>query len=1127
MKLSAFAFAMILGLMAMNVAFANIARVPLFVTEGGLPPNILFIPDTSESMQEGLSQGRVGLDWDECYPGPDMDPDECLAGARHEDSKASIVKRVGLEIIDEFGESGQINMGLLSYQQYPASHRRNDVFPGHEVGGLGTVRWRLMHRIADARFSTDSDPDFFQPDHDEAWDSGLKRFREPHPTRDNAYIFYNVAVPGYHRETSGNWENDDRTYFCRYTGTNFLEGDEFPYDCYNDLQVYGDDNIAYQNEYQSFNVTLTDSMRQRGVDNWGENLVYVELGQFEWRANASPGLGFLHVPLGGIDEDGEVEDDHWDAIRDKLQPQRHNWSTGGGDVVNDPDWPLIAAGLTPLEGTMHTARDYFLGEEDYFSQEQGRTDDDMDIPRSCDANAAIWVTDGLPSVDASGNALGENPVEAMQRARDAVADFHDDTDVRTFIVGFALPPGVGDLFEGVEGFDTDNPLDVLAEAGGTGSAFDAGSEGELQSIMDGIFELVVSDARSSAASIATNSTRLDTESLAFLASFDTTNWSGELEAYEITQEGVLGDLRWEAEDGIPDPYSRHVITWDPDDGDTLYFEWDHPSGRHLTDDQKAALNQEPYSNDVDGQGQDRLYWLRGDQTNEGEGAFRERQRLLGDIVNSDPLFVQTQDFGYYHEENFEGGLYYFDHVRDMREHRPMLYVAANDGKLHGFDAENGEEVFAYVPNAIIHKLNRLTSEDYQREYFFDGSPRVGDVWDGSDWRRILVGSFAAGERGVYALDITDPESPEVLWEATAEDYDDIGYVIGEPSLGVTQSDDWVVIVPSGYGSNNNRAALTFLDPITGNEVDTWAPDDGDNPAGNGMASPVPVDVNGDRKLDHLYMGDLQGQLWRLDLTGNNWRAPDGLRSGNTPLPLFVAEGPNEEVQPITVRPQVARSPEGDIFVYFGTGKYFEDEDNLIPNNPPVQSFYGIRDDESEVSRGDLLEQEIIDEIEDFGFELRVTTENEISDEDGWLLDLVSPVAGREAERVIFNPVFRNGRIIFTTMIPSEDPCAAGGDGWLMEIDAFSGGRLDFSPFDLSGDGEFGEDSYVEVEIDGEMVRVPISGIRSEVGIPTTPAIISAGHEEFKMMMGSEAAMQALPPEKGDDSLGRQSWRQNR
>ena len=142
----------------------EISPKPLNLAVSSFQPNILLIPDTSESMQEGLSLGRVALDWDNCVPGPDMDPDVCLAGARSPFSKASIVKSVGLNLIENY--RGLVSMGLLSYQQQPPSPWRNDAFaePGFQDTGPGTVLWRLVHRPGDVRFATVPNPPFYDPD---------------------------------------------------------------------------------------------------------------------------------------------------------------------------------------------------------------------------------------------------------------------------------------------------------------------------------------------------------------------------------------------------------------------------------------------------------------------------------------------------------------------------------------------------------------------------------------------------------------------------------------------------------------------------------------------------------------------------------------------------------------------------------------------------------------------------------------------------------------------------------------------------------------------------------------------------------------------------------------------------
>lgn len=152
-------------------------------------------------------------------------------------------------------------------------------------------------------------------------------------------------------------------------------------------------------------------------------------------------------------------------------------------------------------------------------------------------------------------------------------------------------------------------------------------------------------------------------------------------------------------------------------------------------------------------------------------------------------------------------------------------------------------------------------------------------------------------------------------------------------------------------------------------------------------------------------------------------------------------------------------------VYFGTGKYFETEDDTLPNSPQIQNFYGVRDNGSTVSRADLTEQTII--FEGTGTlqnaagddsdnsqttqEVRVVSDNTVGTS-GWRLKLLAPSAAKgTGERVFSRAILRDGRIIFTSNIPDNNPCSHGGNGWLMEVDANTGGRLGYSVFDVNDD----------------------------------------------------------------------------
>ncbi|MCP3674723.1 MAG: hypothetical protein GY829_09700, partial [Gammaproteobacteria bacterium] len=350
---------------------------------------------------------------------------------------------------------------------------------------------------------------------------------------------------------------------------------------------------------------------------------------------------------------------------------------------------------------------------------------------------------------------------------------------------------------------------------------------------------------------------------------------------------------------------------------------------------------------------------------------------------------------------------------------------------------------------------------------------------------------------------------------------------------------------------------------------------------NGLASVSPVDVEDDFIVDAIYAGDLYGNLWKFDVEGDqtgNWAVKTTSPSaGSVITPLFQTQGivttdgycesnnnitickDTVERQPITSRPQIGFHPTySGYMVYFGTGQYIEADDNLTTLQN-TQSFYGVWDNDDDylttaLDAGDLLEQKIIEEInEDFtveydsngdGFidgndtprtdtyDLRVTSNNSIGwpSHKGWYMDLINQGASNTnnyGERQISNSVLRNGRIIFTTLIPSVNPCESGGTGWLMELDADSGARLEFSPFDLNDDGIFDSVDWVEVTIGGVDILVPTSGKKSKVGIIAAPGIVtsSSGDQEYKYNSGSSGDIEVTTENPGPRAKGRQSWKQ--
>jgi type IV pilus assembly protein PilY1 len=668
---------------------------------------------------------------------------------------------------------------------------------------------------------------------------------------------------------------------------------------------------------------------------------------------------------------------------------------------------------------------------------------------------------------------------------------------------------------------------------------------------------VIDERESSSSAVAANSTRLETNTFVYQGRFRTSDWTGQLLALELDpDDGTIAGLAWDAADLIPDPADRNIFTLD-EDGDGIEFLWDL-----LGSTQQGSL-------DMDMLGEARVDWLRGDQSLEdNEDGFRVRTAVLGDIVNSDPVFVGAQNFGYEALPVSTPGRDSYQDFRitkidvdgtddpdddsddDGRVLEPMLYVGANDGMLHAFDAETGEEWFAYVPSALIPELDALSDPSYSHRYFVDGQIAVGDAYidrgGGSDeWASVLVGTTGAGGKTVFALDVTNPhdfDENDVLWEFTGTDNigdpdtDDFGIPIGQPTIARTADGTWVAIFGNGYNSTNHHAVLYIVNLEDGTllrKIDTGA---GSLATPNGLATPSLL-ADATRTIQAAYAGDLHGNLWKFDLSNAD---PDLWTVAFSGSPLFTATDNAGVAQPITAPPQIGRHPNGGYMLYFGTGTFFQTGDNFV-SSPQEQSFYGIWDKTAPsvimyTDREDILtRQEILYEDDPAAlpsgrnFAVRVTSNNPTDWDSarGWFIDLVSPLNGAEGERVVSLPLLRNGRVIFPTLIPSASPCEFGGASWLMEIEAVSGKRLDQPPLDINEDGDIDSEDLVTVTIDGVSVTVAPSAIQSREGIIDTPAVLTTPDgNEIKVASGTSGNVEALR-ERGSGQRLRGSWRQLR
>lgn len=749
----------------------------------------------------------------------------------------------------------------------------------------------------------------------------------------------------------------------------------------------------------------------------------------------------------------------------------------------------------------------------------------------------------------------KNGVKVGRKYETGGSDYLDDVaqalfemDLRPDILK-TTPGQINNLVTYAIGFNdpslqTQSVLNDAATKGG-GRFFFASASTELASALDTVI-VDISSKVGSSSSVAANSSKLNNGAAIYQAKFDSADWSGSLTAYNLTPSedtngnglldpgedtngngildgGAVGAKAWDAATKIPAPDLRNIYTYNGAASTKgIPFKC-----TNLTTSQKTALGIVSCSSTTD-VGVWRLDYLRGKADHEQPNAarklfdpagpdfrstdtsiaiFRNRTHfdrlsglvtlpdpwILGDIVNSDPVFVSAEN-SYYDKlpATAPEGASYSSFVASKSLRRPMLYIGANDGMFHGYDANlttGGTEMLAYVPNNVYSNLTGLTTTQ-SHEYFVDGSPRAGDAYFAGTWHTVVVNSTGAGGKAWFALDITNPDAftgSNVLWEISDVDstvgsdlttdtttlrgfQKNMGWSLPQASVVKMNNGSWAAIIPNGYGSINNKAVLYVVDIQTGAIIKAFDTGQGGPSALtttlNGLSTPIAVDTDGDKMVDAIYAGDLLGNMWKFDVKGTSSSSWNIANSGN---PLFIAcTDPSTSItcnnsrQAITAKPQVGKSGSAQgsgVMVYFGTGKYFEDIDNNVlsedlNNNgvldtgedanfngrldlyPQTQTFYGIWDNGAPVAASSLQQQVITTLTTAGGFNLRVTTNHTVNypTQKGWYMNLLAnpAISYSDGERQISAPLLRNGRIIFTTITPvpinGEDACGEGSEG---------------------------------------------------------------------------------------------------
>jgi type IV pilus assembly protein PilY1 len=722
------------------------------------------------------------------------------------------------------------------------------------------------------------------------------------------------------------------------------------------------------------------------------------------------------------------------------------------DALQDKADDGSPSGYTPLVPTLKGALAYFKGQRN-----DGHYNEPYEL-LSCQPRIVVIVTDGL------GNTGTDNA------KIDAVVDDLIAEGISVVAVGFGLSNAtqldriVQKMQIAGEASEDDYLYHLHKEdINGVAIPFMAQNRQEFINAMNDIVNSVKAQVFHGSSPAPTTS--VDNGSILLSASFDAAGWTGDVKAKQF--------------DPFTGAYAEHYI-------------W-------------RASNVMPATDDINGF----IYNAVGDVVETYTDASIAGDNFLckpmGDIINSTPAIVGAPRYHYHFDS------YYSFKFGDVSNRAAMAYVGANDGALHAFNLSTGIEQWRFYPDSVRDKMalagvnpaDDMCSSSYCHKFLLDGSPEPADVFvdAGTGWRTVLTTGLGEGGSAYFTLDVTYAEDFDAsvdpsthLWEFTETDDAELGLATSWPSISRMKNGagaGWATVFGSGAAVDPllqaDKEAYLFavnsydMSPVwvDGSLAPTYKiklvngvqKDDIPSP-------PLVVDTHNDDYIaDRIYVGNLYGNMYRVKDIG----------FGEEPeVELFYKSNITDHTTPITAKAEMAYAslPPGDIWLYFGTGRYQEQIDKFTTDQ---QAFYGLFDENA--SRGTPYEAsglvemqtEIIEAyaLDPDGGRTDLNGDDVIDaddlrkyrvvscpspDADGrcnpdaqsWRLLLAVPGMYDDwaSERVITKPLVVAGVVFFVTFIPDGDVCEGNGDTWLYAVEWETGEFVIDGVFDTNENGEF-------------------------------------------------------------------------
>ena len=617
------------------------------------------------------------------------------------------------------------------------------------------------------------------------------------------------------------------------------------------------------------------------------------------------------------------------------------------------------------------------------------------------------------------------------------------------------------------------------------------SPGKLKTAFANMFQAVL-DNSATLGTVTSSSQQLQTTAQIFTTSYNAKTFYGELTATNFTvAAGAESDTIsyadiWTANAKLPSHSTRNIFYKNPSNGNVKTFTFSN-----INSDYPNKFT----SIDV-------VDYLRGNSVNEvrNNGTLRNRVSTLGTAINSVPLY--SQDTGMVYLGTNDGMLHAFD---------------ASTGT-----SADGAEKFAYIPSALISAnagnndtssaLNLLSRTTFSGRFYVDGNTAISDKYKADSYMKsaapgynYLVGFLGRGGKGLFSLPVNTAgiKTDGGVWENFGNNDNYMGYLLGNPIIEQLADGTNVVIFGNGYNSASQQAALYVLRLVDGVVLAKYLTCTGgianspsscvsnfSSSSSNGLATPGVVRSNG--FVQYAYAGDYLGNVWKFDLTGLAYSSSFTGSYGNMNsdyastkiLKLFSAVDSQNNIQHIVTPITTAYSSDSTDpvvankrFVFFGTGSDLTSNTTDI-GRTTAQTIYGIIDSLNTATtpaisntRGSSLQGRAIDASGTYsGFKGNSTVNvrsfsqsspNDMEGKVGWYMDLTT-ANGSAAEQVFTAANLRPSTtptLTVSSSIVNNTSCTTTGAGYLSAMDAYHGGGLSSSYFDINRNGNTTDETF--------------------------------------------------------------------